>query len=111
MTRKQSKPAPARKAAPAAAHRKPLVKAPPRHVAAAAKSAEPHKKAASSAAKAHAPATSSRAPHTVTGKAAAPDKARHAAPHASVELRRAGVLPEERQSQLKLLIARGKEQG
>ncbi|HEX4024307.1 MAG TPA: RNA polymerase sigma factor RpoD [Steroidobacteraceae bacterium] len=102
---------------------------------AAAKSAEPHKRAAPVAAKAHTGArpTSHAGAHAAgssagthaagspapalaareSALAAAKASPRHnaAALHASVELRRAGVLPEDRQSQLKLLIARGKEQG
>ena len=104
MTRKQHKPAPpARK--PVA---RPAVAAPPRKSAAVAKSAEPHKKAASAAKPAPVP------------KAAAPEKA-HVAAHKSnapfttssisTDIRRGHGLPEDRQSQLKLLIARGKEQG
>jgi len=133
MTRKQSKPASsARKAAPAAAHRKVTAAAARRGTA--AKSAEPRKRAATApAAKAHAghtaahpanhagsthaasPGGTPREPAAAFAKTAPAERAstRHnaAALHASVELRRAGVLPEERQSQLKLLIARGKEQG
>jgi RNA polymerase primary sigma factor len=107
MTRKQHKPAPpARK--PVA---RPAVAAPPRKSAAAAKSAEPHKKAASTA------SASKPAP---TPKAAAPEKAHVPAHKAnapfttssiSADIRRGHGLPEDRQSQLKLLIARGKEQG
>jgi RNA polymerase primary sigma factor len=107
MTRKQHKPAPpARK--PVA---RPAVAAPPRKSAAAAKSAEPHKKAAAAASaskpgpapkaaapeKAHVPAHKANAPFTTSS--------------ISADIRRGHGLPEDRQSQLKLLIARGKEQG
>jgi RNA polymerase primary sigma factor len=113
MTKKQHKPAPpARK--PAAVR---AVASPPRKgggapvaarsAAASAKSADPHKKAA-------APAKAAPA----SGKSAAhgPAAAAHAAPHAATKgTAPAAVgnraLPEDRQSQLKLLIARGKEQG
>jgi RNA polymerase primary sigma factor len=123
MTRKQSKPAPsARKPAATAAHRKAVPAV--RRSAAPVKASEPHKKAAPSA-KAAAPA---RAPAASTSHAAMPaapaGRARHATdkhatrptPVASgatqaAEARRSGLLPEDRQSQLKLLIARGKEQG
>jgi RNA polymerase primary sigma factor len=118
MTKKQHKPAPAaRKPAVRAAaipHRKGAVApAAVRSAAPSPKSAEPHKKAAS-AKPAH------------PARSAAGDKSHSAAPAAhathkssasvtassiSVDLRRGHGLPEDRQSQLKLLIARGKEQG
>jgi RNA polymerase primary sigma factor len=78
----------------------------------ALKAAEPHQKkgaAGKTAAAAAAPAAKSHA----GGTAAAVNKA--AAPFTtssiSADLRRGHGLPEDRQSQLKLLIARGKEQG
>jgi RNA polymerase primary sigma factor len=115
MTRKHKPAAPVRKPAARAAaapHRKSVaVPVAARSAPAAPKAAEPHKKAAIAGKAAPAP------------KAAANEKA-HAGTHAthkgatamapgtsSVELRRAHGLPEDRQSQLKLLIARGKEQG
>jgi RNA polymerase primary sigma factor len=134
MTRKPSKPAstarkgtshttasaatPARKAAHVVAARRP---------AAAAKSAEAAKKAAPKAAASAAPpiaakeiAAKEAAPakdpghshgHPKDRSAALQKKTVHPATPA-VELRRGnGGLPEDRQSQLKLLIARGKEQG
>ncbi len=112
MTRKQQKPVPpARKpvARPAAApHRKSAAAPVARPVAAAPKSAEPHKKAAS-AAKA-APAVKAAAPEktaVATHKSTAP----FTTSSISADIRRGHGLPEDRQSQLKLLIARGKEQG
>jgi RNA polymerase primary sigma factor len=109
MTRKPPpKPAPsARKpaaranvAAASSAHRK-SAPAPARRVAApVAKAPEPHKKGA--------PAPKLTAAQE---KAAASHKSNsHPAP-AHAEPRRGNGLPEDRQSQLKLLIARGKEQG
>ena len=122
MTRKQSKPAPsARKPAATAAHRKaaPAV----RRSAAPAKASEPQKKSAPSAKAATPARASAAAPHPAIPSAPA-GGARHAADrHATratpmtsaatqaAEARRSGLLPEDRQSQLKLLIARGKEQG
>ena len=115
MTRKQPKPlappAPARKtvarhATPAP--RKSAAVAPRRSgvvPAAAAKSAEPHKKTVLAAA------------HGAPIKPAAAQKtsaaAASSAPRTSggLDARRGNGLPEDRQSQLKLLIARGKEQG
>jgi len=120
MTKKQHKTTPtARKAvvraATAAPHRKGSVApAAARNAPASAKSAEPHKKGSTSAKpapaakaapvdKTHAAAASAHAPH----KNVAPVTASSI----SVDLRRGHGLPEDRQSQLKLLIARGKEQG
>jgi RNA polymerase primary sigma factor len=114
MTKKPQKPAPAARKpvvrAAAAPHRKSSVTAAPvRPAPSAPKSADPHKKAAARPAAA--------------AKAAPADKPHAAAPAAhkstvavtassiSVDLRRGHGLPEDRQSQLKLLIARGKEQG
>jgi RNA polymerase primary sigma factor len=123
MTRKQK---------PVPAARKPVVRAaavPPRKsvpapavrvTAAAAKSAEPHKKAASAPKPEPAPKAAlaskvaAKSPNKVADKAsAAAQKHVPGAPSAptTVEARRAQGLPEDRQSQLKLLIARGKEQG
>jgi RNA polymerase primary sigma factor len=113
MTRKPSKPAPlARKAAPravAAASSTPPRKGAPapaaplrRPAAALTKSADPHKKVAAPVKVP--PATASKetaASHKKTPSVAVP----HSEP------RRGNGLPEDRQSQLKLLIARGKEQG
>ena len=111
MTRKQKPAPPARKpavrAAAAAPHRKSAA-APVTRVAAAPKAAEPHKKAAVAAKvapvaksappdKAHVPTHKSTAPFTTSS--------------ISTDIRRGHGLPEDRQSQLKLLIARGKEQG
>jgi RNA polymerase primary sigma factor len=83
---------PPRKGSPVAARRAPS--------AAALKSAEPHRKAAAA-----------KAVPVPTGKETiALHKKQPAAP-AHSEVRRSNGLPEDRQSQLKLLIARGKEQG
>ncbi len=108
MTRKPPpKPAPsARKpaaraavAAASAAHRKSAAAPARRAAAPVAKAPEPHKKGA--------PAPKLTAAQE---KAAASHKSNsHPAAHA--EPRRGNGLPEDRQSQLKLLIARGKEQG
>ena len=76
-----------------------------------------HAKAAASASKktAAAPAAQVPAPEASTrhaGHKDGPTHAAHAAEKRSLGLeRRAPVMPEDRQSQLKLLIARGKEQG
>jgi RNA polymerase primary sigma factor len=129
MTRKQSKTtSSARKPTPvraAPAHRKPApVAAAARRPAAAAKSAEPHKKAAP-APKAEAHHGASPRPGTHAAHASGHGTGHgpsHAGAHGSGRVaghsaapespRRAGNgLPEDRQSQLKLLIARGKEQG
>jgi RNA polymerase primary sigma factor len=109
MTRKQPpKPAPpARKpaargavAAASSAHRK-SAPVPARRVAAPTpKAPEPHKKGA--------PAPKLTAAQE---KAAASHKSHAHAGPANAEPRRGNGLPEDRQSQLKLLIARGKEQG
>src|ERR1700722_17886366 len=110
MTRKPPpKPAPsARKpaaraavAAASNAHRKSAPPAPARRVAAqVAKAPEPHKKGAA-------------APKLTAAqeKAAASHKSNSHPAGAHAEPRRGNGLPEDRQSQLKLLIARGKEQG
>jgi RNA polymerase primary sigma factor len=110
MTRKPPpKPAPsARKpaaraavAAASNAHRKSAPPAPARRVAApVAKAPEPHKKGAA-------------APKLTAAqeKAAASHKSNSHPGGAHAEPRRGNGLPEDRQSQLKLLIARGKEQG
>src|ERR1700722_6031494 len=110
MTRKPPpKPAPparnpaARPAVAAAsnAHRKSAPPAPARRVAAqVAKAPEPHKKGAA-------------APKLTAAqeKAAASHKSNSHPAGAHAEPRRGNGLPEDRQSQLKLLIARGKEQG
>src|ERR1700726_23440 len=120
MTKKQHKTPPTvRKpvvrADAAAPHRTgSLAPAAARNAPASAKSAEPHKKGSTSAKpapaakaapgdKTHAAAASAHAPH----KNVAPVTASSI----SVDLRRGHGLPEDRQSQLKLLIARGKEQG
>src|SRR5579863_6696977 len=112
MTRKQQKPVPpARKpvARPAAApHRKSAAAPVARTVAAAPKSAEPHKKAASAAK--GAPAVKAAAPEK-TAVAAHKSTAPFTTSSISADIRRGHGLPEDRQSQLKLLIARGKEQG
>jgi RNA polymerase primary sigma factor len=109
MTRKQPpKPAPsARKpaargtvAAASSAHRKSAPVPARRPAAVLAKAPEPHKKGA--------PAPKLTPAHE---KAAASHKAHAHAGTASAEPRRGNGLPEDRQSQLKLLIARGKEQG
>jgi len=113
MTRKQKPPTAIKKHAPAerktvkaVAHKK----LPPAKEKAHAKAASPKK------ADAHHAAPAARAKPVevkVDGKAAA----HKAAPKAPVEKkmlgieRRVPIMPEERQSQLKLLIARGKEQG
>ena len=109
MTRKQPpKPAPsARKpaaraavAAASTAHRKSAPVPARRAPAATAKAPEPHKKGGP-------------APKLPAGqdRHAASHKAHSHAGAAHVEPRRGNGLPEDRQSQLKLLIARGKEQG
>jgi len=73
-----------------------------------AKPAAAHKKAAASAA---APAPAAEATRQATHKDG-PTNAAHAADKRPLGLeRRTPVMPEDRQSQLKLLIARGKEQG
>ncbi|HXR19102.1 MAG TPA: RNA polymerase sigma factor RpoD [Steroidobacteraceae bacterium] len=113
MTRKHKPASPARKPitrAATPAHRKNASAAAPaaRAAATSAKAAEPHKKAAI-AAKA-APSVKLAAPeraHTIGHKNAVPITASSI----SADLRRGHGLPEDRQSQLKLLIARGKEQG
>jgi RNA polymerase primary sigma factor len=85
--------------------------------AAAAARDRAHTKAAASASKktAAAPATAAPAPEASTrhaGHKEGPTHAAHAAEKRPLGLeRRAPVMPEDRQSQLKLLIARGKEQG
>jgi RNA polymerase primary sigma factor len=113
MTRKPSKPAslarkpgPRAVAAAAAPPRKgaPIVAA-KRPSAAITKSADPHKKVA-----APAKAAPVALPPAKEASAASQKKLLNAVvPHA--EPRRGNGLPEDRQSQLKLLIARGKEQG
>jgi RNA polymerase primary sigma factor len=128
MTRKNKPAAPARKPvarpapAPAAARKSPGAN-PRRAVpAAAAKAAEPHHKAAEphhksepKASAAHKPLPAGKPAAPVHKAGAAPKTAAahgHAATHPGAhDARRAHVLPEDRQSQLKLLIARGKEQG
>jgi RNA polymerase primary sigma factor len=112
MTRKQKPPIATkkrahveRKAVKAVAQKKlPPVKEKERAKAAAAKKAEPH----------HAPVAHAKGAETkVDGKAASAK----AAPKPPVEKKMLGIerrsppMPEERQSQLKLLIARGKDQG
>ena len=120
MTRKNKPATPARKPAsrpalPAA--RKSLPASTRRAVpAAAAKAAEPHHKSEHHKSEPKAAAVHKNVPPGKPAapghKAAAAPKAAaahgHAAPH---DPRRGHVLPEDRQSQLKLLIARGKEQG
>ncbi|MBV6418060.1 MAG: RNA polymerase sigma factor RpoD [Steroidobacteraceae bacterium] len=100
MTRKQ-KPTNASKKPSPAENRKTAAKAAPRKAAApAARKADPKVEAKPKA--------------RVAERAAEPRKAdaRKAAPAVALPAeRRAPVMPEERQSQLKLLIARGKEQG
>ncbi len=117
MTRKPpTKPAPpARKpaargaaAAASSAHRKSAPVPSRRVAAAAAKSAEPHAKSSDLHARKAAPTPKPTAAHE---KAAASHKGTPHAGAAHAEPRRGNGLPEDRQSQLKLLIARGKEQG
>ncbi len=75
-----------------------------------AKAAPGPKKAAGAAAAHAAPAEGTR--HTAHKEAHGPTHAAHATDKRPLGLeRRAPVMPEDRQSQLKLLIARGKEQG
>jgi RNA polymerase primary sigma factor len=115
MTKKQHKPTPAARKpvvrAAAVPHRKGSV-APvaARNTPASPKSAEPHKKAAAGGK----PAPGAKTAHAAVVPAAHAAH-RSAAPvtasSISVDLRRGHGLPEDRQSQLKLLIARGKEQG
>ncbi len=107
-----------------ASHRKPSATS-ARSAAPAAKSAEAHRTDShrkSASAKGHAGAHHASAqPHSTHSDAAhgkagtvAKATARAAtatAAHSGPEPRRASMLPEDRQSQLKLLIARGKEQG
>jgi RNA polymerase primary sigma factor len=126
MTRKNKPVSPARKPAakPAPAAPRKSAAAPARRAPAAAKTAEPHhhsehqrtepKAAAASKATGAAGAASPPRPAAPAPKAGTAPKAplaqgapRGAAPEAA----RGHVLPEDRQSQLKLLIARGKEQG
>jgi RNA polymerase primary sigma factor len=115
MTKKHHKPAPpARK--PAAVR---AVASPPRkggsapvaarNAPASAKSADPHKKAAAPAKAATASGKS--APTDKAHAAHGPAAAAHAAPKGALLAAGNRALPEDRQSQLKLLIARGKEQG
>jgi len=118
MTKKQHKPAPAARkpAARAAAvpHRKGAVApAAARSSVASPKSAEPHKKAASGKPVHPAKSAASDKSHSAAPAAHAAHKssASVTASSISVDLRRGHGLPEDRQSQLKLLIARGKEQG
>ena len=132
MTRKSKPATPARKPAPkpAAAPARKSAAAPARRPApVAAKAAEPphrnehhkheHHKGEPKAVAAHkaAPANKAAAPSPKGGPAARTGTA-HAraaapapAPAPAHDARRGQVLPEDRQSQLKLLIARGKEQG
>src|SRR5579883_3481769 len=89
------------------------------HVAAArdknhAKSAPAHKKAATPATHEAEPrhAAHKESPHKESPHKEGPSNAAHAGEKRPLGLeRRAPVMPEDRQSQLKLLIARGKEQG
>jgi RNA polymerase primary sigma factor len=113
MTRKSKPATPPRKpvSRPAAVVQRKSAAAPTRRAApaaAAAKTPEPHHKGELKAAIPHkgAPAAKPAAPSPKAG--IAPKGA--AAPPAA-DARRGHVLPEDRQSQLKLLIARGKEQG
>src|ERR1700722_10738793 len=133
MTRKH-KPAPAprkpaARAAAAPAHRKSAAVVPvPRPLQTALKAAEPHhksephksephkephKKVAAGKTAAPAPAGKPDKSHAAGGTAAAVHKgtAPFTTSSISVDLRRPMGMPEDRQSQLKLLIARGKEQG
>jgi RNA polymerase primary sigma factor len=125
MTRKSKPATPARKPAPkpAAAPVRKAAAAPARRPApVAAKAAEPphrseHHKGEPKASAAHkaTPATKAAAPN-LKGSAAARTGTAHAraaapTPPPAHDARRGQVLPEDRQSQLKLLIARGKEQG
>jgi RNA polymerase primary sigma factor len=132
MTRKH-KPAPAprkpaARAAAAPTHRKSAAVVPvPRALQTALKAAEPHHKSEPhksephkkvAAGKAAAPAAAPAGKphdksHAVGGTAAAVHKgtAPFTTSSISTDLRRGHGLPEDRQSQLKLLIARGKEQG
>ena len=131
MTRKSKPATPTRKPAPkpaAAPARKGAAAAPARRPATvAAKAAEPphrndhhkveHHKGEPKASAAHkaAPAAKAAAP-SLKGGAAARTGTAHAraaapTPPPAHDARRGQVLPEDRQSQLKLLIARGKEQG
>jgi len=105
---KPAKAASAEKAAPVAAARDTAGVRP--RLAHHGKPAPTHKKgAAAGAAPAHAPESGTRhATHHKDG----PTHAAHATDKRPLGLeRRAPVMPEDRQSQLKLLIARGKEQG
>jgi RNA polymerase primary sigma factor len=122
MTRKQKPAPPARKPvvrAAAAPARKSAPAPVVRVTAAAAKSAEPHKKAASAPKPEPAPKVALAAKPTGKPPTKAQEKATALAAKTAaaanapttVEARRAQGLPEDRQSQLKLLIARGKEQG
>jgi RNA polymerase primary sigma factor len=102
MTRKHKPASPARKSAPRSAAAAPRKNGPAaaRAAAVAPKAAEPQRKSAAGAR--HAPA-----PKPVP----AAHRGAVTAQVVGAEPRRMHVLPEERQSQLKLLIARGKEQG
>src|ERR1700733_14374647 len=90
----------ARAAAAASAAQRKSAPAPARRAAPVAKAPEPHKKGA--------PAPKLTAAQE---KAAASHKSNSHPAAAHAEPRRVNGLPEDRQSQLKLLIARGKEQG
>jgi RNA polymerase primary sigma factor len=126
MTRKH-KPAPAprkpvARAAAAAPHRKSAAAPVARTAAAAPKAAEPHHKTephrephrkVPAGAKATAPGAAPAAKPNDKAHAGAAHKGATpvSAPGSGADLRRGHGLPEDRQSQLKLLIARGKEQG
>jgi RNA polymerase primary sigma factor len=116
MTRKAKPAPPARKPAsrPAAAAQRKSAAAPARRAppAAAAKVAEPHHKGAPAAkpvAKLAAKPVATNPKPGIAPKATGVHAHGHA--QAAADTRRGHVLPEDRQSQLKLLIARGKEQG
>src|SRR6185437_13458231 len=101
---KPAKTASAEKAAPAAASARDTAGARPR--LAHPKATPASKKAAA------APTPAPEAASRHTGHKDGPTHAAHAAEKRPLGLeRRAPVMPEDRQSQLKLLIARGKEQG
>ncbi len=96
---------PAARAASAAAPRKAAGATARRAAPAAVKAAEPHRKGAAALKSGAATAKEIAASHKAAGHGALSH------PAAGAESRRGNGLPEDRQSQLKLLIARGKEQG
>ncbi|HVO46114.1 MAG TPA: RNA polymerase sigma factor RpoD [Steroidobacteraceae bacterium] len=118
MTRKHKPPTAAKKRPATPEPRKTVKAAAEKSVAAVAqvrdkersKSAAPRKGADDAAAHAHAPESAKSAEARGNGAKGAPEKHGSDKKPLGIE-RRVPVMPEDRQSQLKLLIARGKEQG